>query len=115
MTELDKLKIELEEAKADLSAHGNILWDRDTELMAGGCFLVFIILFFGLLSWLIMRGGSPATLMRTFTIPLICVMAVLLVLIGYSQDQIAPVMGLLGTVAGYLLGRRESPDSSGRS
>ena len=70
--------------------------------------MLFILLFFGLMTWLIMRGGSPSTLMRAFTIPLICVMAVLLVLIGYSQEQIAPVMGLLGTVAGYLLGRRET-------
>jgi hypothetical protein len=29
---------------------------------------------------------------------------VFLVIIGYSQDQIAPVIGLLDTIIGYLLG-----------
>ena len=28
-----------------------------------------------------------------------------LIFAGYSQDQMAPMMGLLGTVAGYLLGK----------
>jgi biopolymer transport protein ExbB/TolQ len=32
-------------------------------------------------------------------------MAVFLVVAGYTDTQIAPVMGLLGTVAGYLLGK----------
>jgi hypothetical protein len=30
-----------------------------------------------------------------------------LIVVGYSQYQIAPMMGLLGTVAGYLLGKGE--------
>ena len=29
----------------------------------------------------------------------------MLISAGYSQDQAAPMMGLLGTVAGYLLGK----------
>jgi len=28
-----------------------------------------------------------------------------LITAGYSNDQIAPAVGLLGTIAGYLLGR----------
>lgn len=41
-----------------------------------------------------------------------------LVVAGYSQNQIAPMMGLLGTVAGYLLGKEvesaaPKPDRSG--
>lgn len=32
----------------------------------------------------------------------------MLVAAGYSKDQAAPMMGLLGTVAGYLLGKGES-------
>jgi hypothetical protein len=29
-----------------------------------------------------------------------------LICAGYSNDQIAPAMGLFGTLAGYLLGRK---------
>jgi hypothetical protein len=28
-----------------------------------------------------------------------------LIVAGYSQDQVAPMMGILGTVVGYLLGK----------
>ena len=33
------------------------------------------------------------------------VFAIFLVVAGYSDQQIAPVIGLLGTIAGYLLGK----------
>lgn len=32
-----------------------------------------------------------------------------LIVAGYSQDQVAPMMGILGTVVGYLLGKDEVP------
>jgi hypothetical protein len=34
-----------------------------------------------------------------------------LICAGYTQDQIAPMVGLLGTIAGYLLGKGESKAS----
>jgi hypothetical protein len=49
------------------------------------------------------KGGE--TLLRSFGVTLIITAAVLLVVAGYSQDQIAPVIGLLGTIAGFLLGK----------
>jgi hypothetical protein len=36
---------------------------------------------------------------------LVLVSGLFLIVAGYSQDQTAPMMGLLGTVAGYLLGK----------
>jgi hypothetical protein len=44
--------------------------------------------------------------MRAFAITLIIIGTMVLICAGYSNDQIAPAMGLFGTVAGYLLGRR---------
>jgi len=35
----------------------------------------------------------------------VLVSGLFLIVAGYSQDQTAPMMGLLGTVAGYLLGK----------
>lgn len=37
-----------------------------------------------------------------------------LITAGYSETQIAPMMGLLGTIAGYLLGK-EAADDGGRN
>ena len=36
-----------------------------------------------------------------------------LIVAGYSQDQVAPMMGILGTVIGYLLGKDEVPRQTG--
>jgi hypothetical protein len=43
---------------------------------------------------------------------LVIVAGLFLIVAGYSQNQAAPMMGLLGTVAGYLLGKEGAPASS---
>ena len=54
---------------------------------------------------LLWKNQPPEGVLRIFGIPLIIVTAVLLVVVGFGEKQISPVIGLLGTVAGYLLGR----------
>lgn len=51
---------------------------------------------------------SPQSILRVFGLTLILSMSVLLIAAGYSKDQTAPVLGLLGVIAGYLLGNNES-------
>ena len=46
--------------------------------------------------------------LRFFATILVIVMAVFLVVAGYGKDQIAAPLGLLGTIAGYLLGRQDN-------
>jgi Flp pilus assembly protein TadB len=55
---------------------------------------------------------SPEQLLRTFGILVIIFAAIFLVIAGYSDTQITPVIGLLGTIAGYLLGRKIEPPAS---
>jgi hypothetical protein len=50
---------------------------------------------------------------RIVGLTLVVVAGLFLITAGYSQDQIAPMTGLLGTVAGYLLGR-SAPASESR-
>lgn len=38
-------------------------------------------------------------------VTMVVVFGVFLIVAGYSEQQIAPIVGLLGTIAGYLLGR----------
>jgi hypothetical protein len=42
---------------------------------------------------------------KFITITLIIMATLFLITAGYSNDQIAPAVGLLGTIAGYLLGK----------
>jgi hypothetical protein len=72
-------------------------------------FLTLSVLIFGLviiiiMAILVLNHSSAGEVLRLFTVPMVIVAAVFLVVTGYSQDQITPVIGLLGTLAGYILG-----------
>jgi hypothetical protein len=71
-----------------------------------------VVLVFGLMvtlvaAWLVRKGTSHTAVLRVFGTILILVFSVFLVVAGYDDKQIAPVLGLLGTVAGYLLGKTD--------
>ena len=51
------------------------------------------------------RKISPEDAIKFIIITLIITSTLFLITAGYSNDQIAPAVGLLGTIAGYLLGR----------
>ena len=59
------------------------------------------------------KPWAPDSIIRVFGIILIIPLSVLLVVAGYSEKQIAPVIGLLGVIAGYLLGHTQRPSSGG--
>ena len=46
--------------------------------------------------------------LRVFGIVLILCFSSILLIIGYSNEQLTPIVGLFGAIAGYLLGK-ESP------
>jgi hypothetical protein len=69
-----------------------------------GFFALLCLSLITLLLW--RRGRNAEQILRTFGILIIVFAAVFLVIAGYSDSQITPVIGLLGTIAGYLLGRR---------
>ncbi|MAE63773.1 MAG: hypothetical protein CMJ18_05830 [Phycisphaeraceae bacterium] len=74
--------------------------------------LVFGALIFALQTFLMIRlplAWTPAAILRFNGLTLIIVAGVLLVTAGYSNQQMAPVIGLLGAIAGYLLGTGEKP------
>ena len=52
------------------------------------------------------KSATPDDVIRAYTITLIITGTMVLICAGYSNDQIAPAMGLFGTIAGYLLGRK---------
>ncbi|MEL6276641.1 MAG: hypothetical protein AAFU03_16195, partial [Bacteroidota bacterium] len=82
-----------------------------TELYLSVGVLVFgALITLGLLYLLAVRtrGGSSAELMDSMKYPIVVVIivgGVFLVTAGYGNEQIAPIIGLMGTIAGYLMGR----------
>ncbi|KEF42524.1 MAG: hypothetical protein ER33_05600 [Cyanobium sp. CACIAM 14] len=50
---------------------------------------------------------NPELIIRLFTTVLIINSAVFFIVAGYSSQQIAPAFGLLGTMAGYVLGKSQ--------
>ena len=61
------------------------------------------------------EGWDPQRSTQLLGITVIIVAGMFLITAGYSENQIASMMGLLGAIAGYLLGRTEGggPGSPG--
>lgn len=88
-------------------------WSTENAMTMSGTVLLFGTLICVICAILLARGGNADTILRTFGTILIIISSLFLVVAGYSDQQIAPVMGLLGTIAGYLLGKsseKKSPD-----
>lgn len=89
-------------------------WDP-THLCFG--ILFYAVLIIGLTAFLIYKKKISAPIhdnqwfVRVLVVPMCIVAAVFLTIAGYDQQQIAPVVGLLGTIIGYLLG--SAPRQSG--
>jgi hypothetical protein len=119
---LDELEAQAEAQKADvaklkatvqsISTPQKHEWWSVNEAMT----ISSVVLGFGLIAllvaaYLIRRESDSQVILRTLATILIVTFAIFLIVAGYSDQQIAPAMGLLGTIAGYLLGK-ESPARS---
>jgi hypothetical protein len=83
-------------------------WSVTNAMTMSSAVLGFGVIVLILAAFLIKSGQDTEAVLRTFGTILIIVGALFLVVAGYSANQIAPVMGLLGTIAGYLLGKKDS-------
>lgn len=82
--------------------------------------LTLVILLFGALvllaEYLLLRQTQKTSyeLMQLFAVNLIITGTLVLISAGYSASQIAPALGLFGTIAGYLLGRHSNGDEASK-
>jgi hypothetical protein len=76
--------------------------------------LAFGLLVMGMQVFVMLRTakGWDMESTRIVGLTLVVVAGLFLITAGYSQDQIAPMIGLLGTIAGYLLGKTTSGPSA---
>lgn len=82
-------------------------WDKTAVLVLSIGVLVFGAFAMGIMTYLLKTQGGSPLLLPGFSLPLIIMSAIFLVVTGYSQEQIAPVVGLLGTIVGYILGKSD--------
>jgi hypothetical protein len=83
----------------------NFLSSTEGELalvLIGLGVLVIAALFFVLRT----KNASADDAIRAYALTLIIIGTMVLICAGYGNDQIAPAVGLFGTIAGYLLGRK---------
>ncbi len=107
----------LEAAMHLLDAGEDARWHTTIEIAFGvavlafGCVMVLLEVLFlkGRPSW------DPAWSLKILGLTLVLTSGLFLIVAGFSQTQIAPMMGLLGTVAGYLLGKDARPPDSSTS
>ena len=86
----------------------NGLWRSDSETFLSGIVLIFGVLLF-IAELLVINAGKYNADQSTklIAVTLIIVGTIFIITAGFSSNQIAPAMGLFGTVAGYLLGRSQ--------
>jgi CHASE2 domain-containing sensor protein len=69
---------------------------------------VLVFTFFALLLCAVLLWRSRATgyhVLRIFGVITIVGISALLLVVGYSNEQLTPIVGLFGAIAGYLLGK----------
>lgn len=101
-------KIETLKTSVTLNSRGlmnDSWWSATNAMTISSVILVFGLIVIVMASGLIKNGKEPEAILRVFGTILIIILAVFLIVAGYDDKQIAPAMGLLGTIAGYLLGK----------
>jgi hypothetical protein len=71
--------------------------------MSTFAFMALALLLCTLLLW--RKDASSAHVLRVFGIITILGLSALLLFVGYSNEQLTPIVGLFGAIAGYLLGK----------
>jgi hypothetical protein len=85
-------------------------WHEPIEIAFSLSVLAFGFGLIVLFTRTLMRPGYRwrAVYLRLIVLTIVVTAGLFVITAGYSQDQIAPMMGLLGTLVGYLLGRDTS-------
>lgn len=75
--------------------------------------LVFTLASLALCATLLWRSKATGFhVLRVFGVITIIAVSALLLVVGYNDEQLTPIIGLFGAIAGYLLGKeKESPDT----
>ncbi|WP_101757276.1 hypothetical protein [Oceanicoccus sp. KOV_DT_Chl] len=88
-------------------------WSTDLIQFLSLSVLGFCCLALLLATVLLWRSASPAQqILRIFGVISILGLSSLLLIVGYDNDQLTPIVGLFGAIAGYLLGKDAKGDDT---
>ncbi len=95
---------------SELTTKNSIAYNLSILVLGFGLIIIALEVF------LIMKKKIDAdNTVRFIIVTLIITAALFLITAGYSNDQIAPAMGLMGAIAGYLLGKSEKEKTNDKS
>lgn len=81
-------------------------WSPDLAIYLSTSILIFTAIALALSTALLWRKNAPAHLiLKIFGVLSIIGMSAFLLVVGYSNAQLTPIVGLFGAIAGYLLGK----------
>lgn len=102
------------------STHTRSSLDQTSNLISNSFKLSIAVLIFGLIiivgvMFIMFKQNKPWNSNSIQMVGLIMVVtaSIFLMTAGYSTKQVTPVIGLLGTIVGFLLGKTNSPDQKG--
>ena len=73
--------------------------------------LTFAVISLSLSMILMWRSNAtPHQILRVFGVLCIISVSALLLIVGYGNEQLTPIIGLFGAIAGYLLGKDSNTD-----
>lgn len=82
------------------------VWSNSTIILLSGLVLAFILIALILSTILLFRKQAKASeVLKVFGILSIIGLSTLLLITGYSNEQLTPIVGLFGAISGYLLGK----------
>jgi hypothetical protein len=106
--QIAKMREELDRVQGNTAASSSSMqawWSTESAMTVSSLVLGFGVLSMLLATYLLRVGKNEDAVLRVMGTIIVLFAAIFLVVAGYSDKQIAPVMGLLGTIAGYLLGK----------
>jgi hypothetical protein len=115
--ELQKAGQAVKEAQEALNkdsgaAGGDVLWNEHFVLSLSVGLFVFAVIVIGCATYLLYKGKRAWTLLRVFGVLSIIFLTVFVLVVGYSDKQLLPVIGLFGSLVGYLLGKTAIGDQA---
>jgi len=89
-------------------------WHEPVEIIFSSVVLAFGFALIVLFTRNLLRDGQHwrAMYLRLTVLTVVVTAGLFVITAGYSQDQVSPMMGLLGTLVGYLLGRETNQTPS---
>lgn len=114
-----KKVIDDETDKVKLQGIAKDLLDRNAQLhqniveqsvgLSAGVLILALIAMAGLCYLFLRKTLSESAFYRLFILSMVIAASLFLIVAGFGQEQITPVIGLLGTITGYILGKQTEP------